>query len=474
MAGLFGALGQSVQALNAQSQGLTTAGKNLANVNNANYARQRVILGDRGTVQTPLGAQSLGLEALSIQSIRDPLLDQQVVRENAILANYTSQQNAYQQAQVNLGQSIDQSGSSSGANSSVTGGGIQQSLNDLFNSFSSFAAQPTDTGERETLIQNANILTDNMHAADSRLSQLQTDLTTKTTSDVTDANTILSSIADLNAQIARYEIGNPGSAVDLRDERQAQLEQLAQKINVSTVTDPSNASQIIVYANDSSGNQINLVKGSSVTGPLTLSGSTVSGGSPSTALVLTGGSIDGNLTARDGEVQSIRDDLNALAKQLVTSVNGAYDPTSPSTGKFFNPANVTAATISLDSSVTATTLKASNTSAAGDNTIAQAVANLATKTFATSSSDFINGTFSSAYATTVSNLGQTLSTTNQNVQDQTNVTTLVTTQRNGVSGVSMDEEMTNMMQYQRAFQANSRVITTINDLLENLVNLGKD
>ncbi len=90
MSGLFGSLQQSVQSLNAQSRGVETAGRNLANVNNANYARQRVVFGERGTVITPQGVQSLGIEAKSIQQLRDALLDRQLVREIGLSAALTA------------------------------------------------------------------------------------------------------------------------------------------------------------------------------------------------------------------------------------------------------------------------------------------------------------------------------------------------------------------------------------------------
>ena len=103
MAGLFSSLTQSVNALTAQSRALETAGRNLANVNNPNYARQRVIFGDRGTVVTPQGAQSLGLEALGVEQVRSSLLDRQVLREISLKAAYTAEQQGYQRAQAGLG-----------------------------------------------------------------------------------------------------------------------------------------------------------------------------------------------------------------------------------------------------------------------------------------------------------------------------------------------------------------------------------
>jgi len=459
-------------ALGVQTEQIQIAGKNLANVDNPNYARQKVVYGSPGTYQTPQGSQDLGLVVKSIQSIRDPLLDAQVVRETGLTSSYTAQQTALQKAQADLGQTVDGASSTDTSSTSATSSGIGAAVTSLFNSFSALAADPTDSGTRATLLANAQTLTDQMNSVDSRLSQLQSDLTTQTTSDVSDANTLLAQIASLNNQIGQAEINNPGSAVDLRDQRQAALEQLSQKIAVTATNDPTNPSEIVITAKDSSGNPITLVNKTTVTG-LTFNGTTVSGGSPSTAIDLAGGSIQGNLTARDGAVQTLRTNLDSLANQLVTSVNKAYNPTGL-TGNFFDPTKTTAGTITVLSSVTPANLKASDGGAAGDNTIATAVAALSTTKFSTSSGDAINGSFSDSYASAVSSLGQSLSSANESVTDQSNILSLVTSQRQSVSGVSLDEEMTNLMTYQRSYEASSRMISVINELLQNLVNLGKN
>src|SRR5882724_2419947 len=143
MSGLFSSLNSSVNALNAQSRAVEITGKNLANVNNASYARQRVVLGDLGTVETAQGPQSMGLTALGVEQTRDSLLDQQVMREVSLSASYQTEQQAYQRAQAGLGQSVSSSTSASGAGSSGDTG-IAPALDDFFNSFQSFAANPTD------------------------------------------------------------------------------------------------------------------------------------------------------------------------------------------------------------------------------------------------------------------------------------------------------------------------------------------
>ena len=191
-------------------------------------------------------------------------------------------------------------------------------------------------------------------------------------------------------------------------------------------------------------------------------------GTPATVLALKGGSLNGTLTARDGEITTLRTNLNNLARQLVTTVNATYNPTGL-TGNFFAAGGLTAGTIAIDSTLTAANLKASDGGAAGDNTIAQAVANLASQSFTTPANS-INGTFSQFFSKTVTDLGQRLSTTNSHVTSQSSISSLVKSQRDSVSGVSLDEEMADMIKYQRAFQASSRVIQVIDELLDTVVN----
>lgn len=466
MSGLYASLNHSVKALSAHSRGIEISGKNLANVNNPAYARQRVIYGDRGTLVTPHGAESLGLEALAVQQLRDTLLDRQVVREIALKSAFEAEQSAYQRAQAGLGQSIDRS-ASAGSASGAGDKGLAAALDDFFNAFQSFAARPTDSGERQTLLQKSEILTDRFKLADSRIAQVQSDLNAEVATDVADVNRLLATIADLNGQIGRFEINAPGSAVDLRDQRQARLEELAAKLPVEVRDTPSG--QLQVYAKDADGGEVLLVDLAVAQGQVEFDGTQITAGAAATTLALGAGSIKGALTARDGAIQTLRNDLDQLARQLVTSVNAAYNPTG-TTGDFFTAAGLAAGSISLVDTLNATTLKASDGGAAGDNTVALAVAQLATTSFSTAAGDHIDGTFAGHFSKTVSKLGQALAGANSRVEDQSNIERLIRSQRDGVSGVSLDEEMADLMKYQRAFQASSRVFSVIDDLLDVVVN----
>lgn len=467
MSGLFSTLGSSVKALNAHSRAIEIAGKNLANVNNTAYARQRVIYGDRGTVVTADGAQSLGLEALAVQQLRDSLLDRQVMREVALKSSFEAEQDVLDRAQAGLGQSIDRSQSATAAGSNASTGGLAAALDDFFNAFQSLAARPTDIGERQTLLQKAAILSDRFQQTDARLAQVQADVDVEIQSDVDDVNRLLNTIADLNAQIGRIEVGAPGTAIDLRDQRQARLEELAAKLPVEVRN--SSDGQIQVVMKDASNSDVLLVDLASVTGPVTFTGSGLTAGSPATAVVFSSGSIYGALNARDGAVQDLRDSLDAMAQQLVTSVNAAYNPTSIPGGNFFTAGGTTAATLSLQAGLTASTLRAGS-AAAGDNSIALAVAAIANQSFSTSGGDAIDGTLAQYFSKSVSNLGQALASANSRVEDQTNIANLVKSQRDSVSGVSLDEEMADLVRFQRAFQASSRVFSIVDDLLDTVVN----
>jgi flagellar hook-associated protein 1 FlgK len=466
MSGLFGSLIASVKALTAQSRALEIAGKNLANVNNTSYARQRVIFGDRGTVVTPQGAESLGIEALRVEQLRDSLLDSQVMREISLKSSLEAEQSGYQRAQAGLGQNIS-STTSTGATSTTGDNGLAAAIDDFFNAFGSLAASPTDVGERQGLLQKAGILSDRFQLADQRLAQVQTDLGAQISTDVDDVNRLLATVADLNGQIGRIEVNAPGSAVDLRDQRQARLEELAAKLSVD-VTDTGDG-QVQISARDGAGAPVLLVDHTATLGSVAFTGTQITAGASATPLALGTGSINGSLKARDNAVQDLRDSLDQLARQLVTSVNQVYNP-STATGDFFDAAGTTAATFSLAAGLTAASLKASDGGPAGDNTVALAVSRLATRSFATAAGDAIDGTFGGCFSNVVSKLGQSLASANSSSTDQASIERLVRGQRDAMSGVSLDEEMADLTKYQRAYQASARVFTIVDQLLDLVVN----
>jgi flagellar hook-associated protein 1 len=463
MAGLLDSLSAASASLNAQSQAIAVVSNNIANVNNPDYSEETPTFNDLGMVQTAEGPESLGL-TVSVSQQRSAVLDTMVQQEASLTAGFTAQQNVLQQAQAALGENITSSSSSSTA-STTTESGLSASIDAFFNAFENLAANPTDEGAQETVVEQAGVLTDRFQEVDQNLAQVQSDAQAQTTSSVTTANTLLQDVATLNSQIASFESNDPGSAVDLRDQREGDLEQLAALMPV-TVTENSQGEDTITAA--SAGGPVTLVSDGTVSNPLSYSASTGVISAGTTALTLASGSLAGTLSASTGAVQTLRTSLDALANQIVTSVNSAYNPSATTGDDFFDPSGTTAGTIAVASGISSSTLVAGDGSP-GDNSIATAVANVANQQFSTTGGDDIDGTIDEFYGDTASNIGQAVDTANTQVTDQTNVQTIVTNQRNSVSGVSLDQEMSNLMTYQTAYQASSELFSTINTMLGDLI-----
>lgn len=468
MAGLLGDLVNASRALAAHQTGVQVAGRNIANVNTPGFSRQRVILGERVIPTDALGATGSGVEALGVKQIRDALLDLQVVRESSQSEFLSAQQNAFAKAESALGEQIDRS-SDSAFIGDVSGSknGLASAMNDFFNAFDNLASNPTDAGAKQVLLQKADALVSRFNTVDQRLAGVQSDLTSQIDTDVTTVNSLLGQIAELNKQIAATEVSAPGSALALRDQRQSRLEELGKYINFTATTPPGASGQVQISVKDAGGSDVMLVDKASVFGAFAFNGTAFTGGGAGATLALTGGSLQGNFSARDGVIQQLRDDVKTTAEQFASAVNAAYNPTS-ATGDFF-AVPPGSGIIQLAPSLDYTTLKSTDTGNAGANELALAVAEVAQRRFSTGGGDMIDGTIGEFYTRTVAGFGQTIAAGDSKLADQKIVQGMITQQRDSVSGVSMDEEVADLMKFQRAFQASSRVIGVIDSMLESLI-----
>ena len=467
MSGLIGNLLSATKSLGAQQAGVEVAGRNLANINNPNYSRQRVELGDRVLVDSKLGPIGNGVEVLSIKQIRDQFLDAAVAREASQTGLLQAQQSGLERAETALGERVDRSADSSTISTATSStNGIGAGINDFFNSFDELASNPLDSGAKQVLLQKADTLANKFNVTDQRLSSLQSDLTEEVRVGTDKTNSLLSQIADLNGQIQKFEISIPDSARELRDQRQAKLEELSKYIDFSSRAIPGGFGQIQVVAKDTAGADVMLVDKVAVLGGISFNGTQISGGSPSTPLGLQGGALKGQLSVRDGAIQGLRDDLKKTADQIAAGVNNAYG----STGSNFFQVPPASGLMALDPTLSFSTLKATATTDAGANEVALAVADVARTKFSTTSGGAIDGTISGFFTKTVSGLGEALNGTNSKLSDQELIEQMTTRNRDSVSAVSMDEEMADLMKFQRSYQANARVVRVIDEMLDGLIN----
>ncbi len=464
MLGLFGTLNMGARSLQTQQQGVEIAGNNLANVNNPAYARQRLEIHSSGTIPDAVGPQGTGAESVAIRQIRDALIDRQLSSEISVTGFLEAEQKAYQYAQANLGQQIDRVGEADGQN------GTAEYLNGLFAAWQSVSTNPTSLPVRHVLVLKAESLTTQFNQVDQRLDNLGQTLNAAVQDDVGKVNTLLRDIATLNDRIINTEYRSPGMANELRDARLAQIEKLAGFVNIQTaeqangsidisvdgnllVSDNQLLDSIETYDNGSGGLLIRL-QGSG------------------TGLNVTGGSIAGSITARDTGVQNLRDELNALAGLVITEVNAVHQAGYSLNGTTGEPffTGTSAADIQVNSNILKNPglLQASaDATAVGDNQVAVAIAQLASKTHAALSDQ----TFSEKYGQTVAALGQSLKGVNDQLGNQKIVEDMIRRQRDSISGVSLDEEMTDMMRFQRAYQASAKLINTVDQMLEIIMSL---
>jgi flagellar hook-associated protein 1 len=472
MLGLFGTLNLSTRSLQVQQQGIEVAGHNLANVNNPAYARQRVAITSATAITTDAGfIEGTGADVAAILQVRNSILDAQIVNENSVTGSLEAQQQALQYAQSDLGQMIDR-GASSAEGAAATPGlgqhGIGDALNDLFKSFQSVSTQPSSIAERDILLKNAATLAERFHATDTRLAELGVSLNTAIQSDVSQANTLLADIAKLNEQIIRAEAPGDGVANDLRDARQAKLEELGKYVNFDMGPGDAGAINITIAG-------MLMVDTTVVREQLeTYDGGSgkflVRAASTDTPLNITGGHVAGIIDARDTTIQGLRDNLSTLASNLITQVNQIHSAgygLDNSTGlNFFEGTN--ALDICVNAALTPAKLAASDKpGATGNNKTILALADLQK----TPQASLSNQTFAQNYSAIVGELGASLHKVNQGIADQTVVANMVQAQRDSVSAVSMDEEMTDLVKFQRAYQASAQVVNVVDELLETVLNM---
>lgn len=472
--GLFATLNLGARSLQAQQMGVEVAGHNLSNVNNPNYSRQRVEIDTSLTVPTPIGMQGSGAEVVAIKQLRDQILDDQIGSELSVTGSLTSQQKALQYAQANLGQQIDRQAAGTDAAASATSlagqFGLAEGISTLFNSFQSVSANPRDTTERTVLLKNATSLAAKFNQVDQRLQKLKTTLDDSLDSDVSAANRLMSDIASLNDEIADAENRTNGPANDLRDQRQGKIEELSKLVNVSVSRDANDVMSIAVGSTT-------LVTGRTVLD--TLQTYNAGGGQmlvrtagSATALTPTGGSIEGTITARDGAIATMRTDINTLATLVMNEVNTVHATGFGLTGttgaNFFTGTNASDIAVNATLSGNPQLVQASGVSGDhGDNKVALKLAQLADKQNVSLSGQ----TFSQNFNRIVSDLGQSLANVNGATETQGVVQSMLMTQRDSIMGVSVDEEMTNLVKFQKAYQASARIITTIDEMLDTVISM---
>ena len=444
MSTFFG-LETALRGILAHQQAIDTTGHNVTNANTEGYSRQQATLGasDPMLITSPFANGNLasigtGVSVTSYERIRNQFLDLQY-RAQAMQVGY-QEASSQQLDQVEMG--LAEPGEN----------GIAAQLNKFWSTWSDVSNTPNDPAARQALIDQAQNLSAAFKGLDQQLTNVKSQATAQyaaITGPGGDVETIATQISQLNGSIKALVAGGD-SPNDLLDRRDALLDQLSKLAQVS-VTDLGNGSLNVSFG----GTSTPLIADTTVNWPQTLdSTSPAAGGQLGALLKLTDTSPP---AATAGIIQSYRTQLNAAAQQLADDVNALHNPGGTGTDFFtYTSAGTAAGTLNVNVGVAG--VRTSTSGAAGDNDIALQITNLR------------GGTADKLYTAFVTKVGGDLKNAQTGSSNANTLLSSIDDRRQSVSGVSLDEEMTNLVRFQRGYQASARAMSTIDQMLDTLIN----
>jgi len=435
------------QGLQAQEAAISVTTNNIANANTPGYSREIVNLSEGvavGQGDTALGG---GVTLQGFSSVRDQLLALRIQQQTSQQSSANAQTSAFNQVQTLF---------------PTSGSGLGVDFSNFFSDISSLSANPASAATRQSVLSSAQDLAEEFNSISSGLSNQQTSLSQQVTSSVAQINTLSSQIATLNNQLTQLTAQGENVGT-IQDQIQQDELSLSQLTNIS-ITENGGLDSI------TTGNGTSLVLGNQSFALQTATGSNGltqvldSTGNTITATI-TGGSLGGVIQTRDTDLPSLQTQLDTLAYQFATAINSAqaqgYNQNGTAgTALFTIPSTVSgsAALISVSSTATAASIAASSDGSTGSNGNVANLSAVATNALALGASP------SNAYASLVDQVGNyAANATSESTAIGTSLAQL-TQQQSSESGVSIDEESTNLIQYQQAYEAAAKVISTISTL----------
>ncbi len=489
----FGGINTATLGLTAQQIALDTIGHNISNASTTGYSRQatNLVTTPAQTIYAGAGAVTLGtgVSVASITRARDSFIDQQYWQQSADKGYWQNQSDV-------LGKVEDVF-----HDTSTTG--IQATLNKFWTSLQTLAADPNDSGARTNVRENANSFVELLQQDASTLQATANDLTSQISTQVTTINSLSKQIAALNKQIVTQEAGGVQPANDLRDQRDNLVDQLSAIGMVDVSEDSSGNYQVsmenAVLVNGQKSYDLAVQKSYDTVGGYTTS-NVVTTDVPPQVLNFKSGLMGSLLQSRD-QIKGYLGNLDKMAQYLLQDYNtqqkagkDGFDHTGADVINFFGVTGTdyTAAandpttgnpplswlsqlTVNADlyttngvnyiaaSDITATTPGSAN----GNNALA--LGNILLDPPAASSAALGSMSLPDYYSTIISSLGVQSQQAGAMNTNQGTLLDSTSNWRQSISGVSIDEEMSNMIKYQMAYGAAAKVLSTMDTMLDTLI-----
>jgi flagellar hook-associated protein 1 FlgK len=453
MGGLTTSLLIGVQALEASQAALSATSNNIANSGTPGYTREVAHFTENPESLNGGAVSGGGVSISSIQSVRDQLLNLQIQQQTSVQGSADTQSSLLQQVQAYF---------------SSTGNDIASQLSNFSASLAQLSANPSNAATQQSVLSAGQNLANSFNNAANGLTTVQNSADSQVTQTVAQINSLTSQIAQLNSQITPSLMSsqNGGTIVDQRDQLVQQLSQLV-GVSISQSSD----GQVITTANGSP-----LVMGGTSYQLQTTKGTdgfqhVLDSGGKDITSAIQGGQLGGAIQVRDQTIPGFLNSLDTLASQFATAVNAAqaqgYDSNGNPGQAFFSvPAGTTGAATAIKVALTGgSQIAVSSDGSAGSN------GNVANLSAALTNALPSGQTAAGAYASLVYDVGNGASNANAQSTAVSQSLLQLGNQQSSVSGVNIDEETTNLIRYQTAYQAAARIISTIQALNSTTINM---
>jgi flagellar hook-associated protein 1 FlgK len=418
----------ALSGLLADQQAIDVTGHNITNAQTPGYSRQTAALQTGEPMRiaalapgTGMGGQlGTGVTVATYMRIRNSYLDAQYRSQNASLGAATTQAEELQQAQA----AFDEPSSA----------GLAAQMSAFWSAWSALSSMPSSEAGKVAVVNAGRQLAGTLNQVSGQLQTIETQAAQQYAS-ITGASgevqSYASQVAQLNQQIKLAQLARQ-QPNDLEDRRDLLLDKLSQLAGV-TVTKAADGTDTVSFGNAAQP----LVEGSTVNWPQALTAA--AGGKLGSLLAL---------SSATGALAQYRSALDGVAAALAGSVNALHTATP-----FFS--GTTAATIAV--AVTPAQVQTAEPANPGGNEVASAIAALR------------GGEAEQRYAALIARVGSDVQTARSSEANAQAVVSAISEQRQSVSGVSLDEEMTNLITFQRGYQASARALTAMDEMLNQLI-----
>ena len=451
MGGLNTSLLIGSQALEVAQGALAATSNNIANANTPGYTREVPQFVENEQSQSGNETIGGGVSLTGLQSVRDELLSLQIQSQTSLQSSADTQSSSLQEIQTNF---------------TTSGGDITSALSAFSSSLAQLSANPSSSAVQQGVISSGQNLAQAFSTTANGLTSVQSGADTQVTQTVAQINSLTTQIAQLNGQVAQLTAaGQDGGTTE--DQRDELVQQLSTLTGITVVQ--SSDGEVIT-----TGNGTPLVMGSQSYSLQTSTGSdgmqhVLDSNGVDITKAIQGGQLGGAIEIRDQVIPGFLTQLNSLASQFTTAFNAAqakgYDSTGKTGTNFFSvSSSATAASMSVAIS-DPSQIAISSDGSAGSN------GNVANLSAALTSALPSGQTPAQAYAGLVDAVGTAASdASSQSTAIGQNLTQL-NNQKDSVSKVSVDEETTNLIRFQTAYEAAARIVSTIQQLNTDTINM---